>query len=444
MSDEVSPRRRGRLTRDDEPPANEDFLFHISRGGELLVQNRVIEAKEELEKALSYQPQDVQSQDLLAGVYFRLGVYPTAIRIWSRLVSEFPDDVVLRVNLGLALFKTGQPDQAREQLEHALMLDPQHARAWGYLGLTLWRLGKLDAARDAFLRGGQASMARRMQEESMSAAPPTEEPPEPVPDRAVSDMRDAANEAAQRLSASAVLLSVEQERPEPPSGQWKVVETGAEIARPRPRPILGIAPPSLTVMADGWAVELPEDTPLAVGPEGELVVSSKAPIHSRLSGLRAVRGPLRCSTVYRHFGKAHPHQVLGGPSDPIQRWQAPIAALLAAPEGMRYHALRIAGSQLYVREELVQAFDDDVQYESGRLPLAGQPVVLLSFQGEGTVVLRLLRRPCGLEVRAEDEVHVDPSGLVGWMGRLLPSAVADPKPSSAALAFRGEGIVLVT
>ena len=53
--------------------SNEDFLFHLSRGSELLQDNRVHEAKEELERALHLQPRDTQGQDLLAVVYFRLG-----------------------------------------------------------------------------------------------------------------------------------------------------------------------------------------------------------------------------------------------------------------------------------------------------------------------------------------------------------------------------------
>src|SRR5690606_12498718 len=220
-------RRRRALARDDDPPADDDFLFHLSRGSELLVQNRVVEAKEELERALSVRRRDAQGTDLLAGVYFRLGVYPTAITLWRGLVQEFPDDAVLRVNLGLALFKTGQPEEAHEHLEHALSIDPEHQRAWGYLGLTLWRLGRLEEAGEAFLRGGQPSMAERMGEAlSGSDAPPPLE--EPIPDVAVSAVRDAATEAAERISARGVELSVEAERPRGPSGEWKVVETGAD------------------------------------------------------------------------------------------------------------------------------------------------------------------------------------------------------------------------
>ena len=122
-------------TRED-PAWDEDFLYHLSRGSDLLVGDRVVEAKEELERALAHRPEDARSQDLLAGVYFRLGVYPRAIEIWSRLVRVHPDDVTLRVNLGLALLKTGQPEDALAHLECALEKEPDHARAWGYVGIV--------------------------------------------------------------------------------------------------------------------------------------------------------------------------------------------------------------------------------------------------------------------------------------------------------------------
>lgn len=439
------------LVRDDDPPANEDFLFHLSRGSELLMQNRVVEAKEELEKALETRPTDAQGQDLLAGVYFRLGVYPTAIRLWRTLLAEFPDDPILRVNLGLALFKTGQPEDARDHLERALAMDPDHERAWGYLGLTLWRLGKLDEAKQAFLRGGQLSMASRMEEESSAGTVPAPPPDPPVvaktatTDAQVSAMRTAAGEAERRLGASRVELSLEAPRALKGAGAWTVVETGADaIPRRSPsRPLLAISPPALSAMAEGWTVELPQDTPLAVGADGELLVQSDGAIHARLSGLRAVRGPLKTEPVARRF-RARDESSMLGDDDPILRWQGPVAAVVAPSERVRYHALRIAGSLLYVREELVHAFDDRIGFESGRLPLAGQPALLLSFHGEGTVVLRLARRPSGLEVREGDEVHVDPTALVGWTGRLFPSEVPAPNPRSAPLAFRGQGIVLVT
>ena len=43
----------------------------------------VLEAKEELEFALTMQPLDAKGQDLLGTVYFRLGLYPRAIQIYE-------------------------------------------------------------------------------------------------------------------------------------------------------------------------------------------------------------------------------------------------------------------------------------------------------------------------------------------------------------------------
>lgn len=453
MRDGVRSGRRRLLQRSDEPPANEDFLFHLSRGSEMLVHNRVVEAKEELERALEFQPRDAQSQDLLAGVYFRLGVYPTAIRLWRGLLEEFPEDSVLHVNVGLALLKTGQPNEARDHLERALELDPEHERAWGYLGLVHWRLGKLDQARESFLRGGQLTMAKRMEEQSSAGAPEaprTREPPEELPAgieaAQVSAMRDAASAAAAELSGE-VRLSVEHERPSRrPSGQWTLVETGADpVPEPRvTRASQAPPPPSLDSVAARWAVELPAETPLALGAEGELLVSSPGGVHGRLEGLRAVRGRLETEPVPRRFRGRTSDELLGDERDPILRWHGPVAAVLRPPPGRRFIAVAVDESLLYVREELVQAFDDRVGFESGRLPLGGRPALLLSFHGRGVVVLRLPSAPTGLEVCAGEEVRVDPEALVGWTGRLFPSEVADPAPASASLGFKGQGILLVT
>src|SRR5262245_22561180 len=81
--------------------ANEDFLFHLYRGSELLQDNRVHEAKEELERALHLQPRDAKGQDLLAVVYFRLGLYPRAISIYEQLRRKNPRDGALLLNLAL-------------------------------------------------------------------------------------------------------------------------------------------------------------------------------------------------------------------------------------------------------------------------------------------------------------------------------------------------------
>ena len=144
--------------------SNEDFLFHLYRGSELLQDNRVHDAKEELERALQLQPRDTQGQDLLAVVYFRLGLYPRAIAIFEQLRRKNPRDTALLLNLALCYLKTGQSPMARSALEQLLEINPVHARAWGYLGLACERVGDLVTAERAFRQGGHDQMARRIAE----------------------------------------------------------------------------------------------------------------------------------------------------------------------------------------------------------------------------------------------------------------------------------------
>src|SRR5687768_6299755 len=142
--------------------SHEDFLFHLYRGSELLQDNRVHDAKEELERALQLQPRDAQGQDLLAVVYFRLGLYPRAIAIFEQLRRKNPRDTALLLNLALCYLKTGQSSMARNALEQLLEINPVHARAWGYLGLACERIGYLVTAERAFRQGGHDQMARRI------------------------------------------------------------------------------------------------------------------------------------------------------------------------------------------------------------------------------------------------------------------------------------------
>src|SRR5262245_35212742 len=151
--------------------AGEDFLFHLYRGSELLQDNRVHDAKAELEQALRYQPSDPKGQDLLGIVYFRLGLYPRAIAIYEKLVQSHPDAIEPRVNLALSYLKTGQAQAARFELERVVEQNPNHSRAWGYLGLAFQRIGDYERASHAFAAGGHDVMARRLLDMAIHASP---------------------------------------------------------------------------------------------------------------------------------------------------------------------------------------------------------------------------------------------------------------------------------
>ena len=429
---------------------SEDFLYHLYRGSTMLMEDRVVEAKGELEQALALQPQDAKSQDLLAGVYFRLGLYPRAIEIWRGLVQMHARDATLRVNLALALFKTGQADEALRHVHAALEVQPDHDRAWGYLGLIHWRLGKFGEARDAFLRGGQASMARRMEEALGATSPGTISAPtdQEIEDREQEAMRSAAEEAIEEIEKERLALETASAADGRPHGAWRSFEIGEEPMPRMPRdtrvpPV--DAPPRLDLLVESWQVRPPEGAAMVVGPGGDLVIESSRDVYLRLDRLTMLRGNLETSPVPRRTRGKELSEPLGA-DEPILRWHGPVVAMVAPVEGGRFVAVTLDDDVLYVRESLLFGFDDRVGYESANLPLAGEPVTMTQLHGSGTAVLRLDGIPKGVRVGEGTDVRVAPAMLIGWTGRLFPSAAPVVSPSDDAappLLFRGDGVVLV-
>lgn len=433
-------------------PSSDDFLYHLYRGSVMLLDDQVVEAKVELERALALRPQDAKSQDLLAGVYFRLGVYPQAIGIWSRLVDAYPEDPTLRVNLALALFKTGQADGALAQVHEALRIQPTHERAWGYLGLIQWRRGQLEEAREAFVRGGQSPMARRMEEArraqeagSQTVADVTDEELA-AQDRAA--MRSAAEEALERIEQEHLSLEPPRRRRRRPTGSWQLSEPGHEVVPHRglqlPRRPLE-APPTLREHLGSWVLESNKDTPLAVGPTGTLFVNADRDVYLRFRGLSAVRGEMRTTAVSRRARGRDLDELLGE-DEPIMHWRGPVAALIEPRKDETFSVMRLEGDTLYVRESALFGFDDRVGFESANLPLGGRTEVLTQLHGDGLVVLALQSKPRAIVVAEGEEVRVDPRCLLGWAGRLFPNAGGGTAPYAAAaprLVFKGDGVVLL-
>lgn len=454
---ESERRRAAEAVAIGEPlPYDEDFLYHLSRGSELLIENRVVEAKDELERALGFQPKDHKGQDLLAGVYFRLGVYPRAIELWSALVVTH-DDVSLRVNLGLALLKTGQSALALEHLARALAKDPQHERAWRYVGLAEWRVGNLDRAREAFLRGGQASMARRMEELLGSARTAVSTASSDAAVTAIeaenaAAVRALAGDAIQKLAEPDPGLEVagvtppdsEAEaaaRPRRTTSQWKVVEQGMETV---PRAIVVDTRPAVvgaalsSVIRDRSIVDVGAAA-LRVVPGGALCLRADGAVIGRKSGLRAVRGAVPTEPIARPTRNRRDDGVLGD-GDPMVRWAGPSVALFGPPTGEHFMVLRLEGDIVYLVERHVFAFDEALAYDGARL--AGESGLhLLQLRGHGTVAVRLERPWSAMPVEGTD-ARVLESALLGWLGRLFPSEI-EGEAGRGHVRFRGEGTLLL-
>ncbi|MCC6216913.1 MAG: tetratricopeptide repeat protein [Polyangiaceae bacterium] len=475
---------------DSSPPPSsfdgEEFLYHLYRGSELLQDDCVGEAKEELERALSLQPRDVEGQGLLGVVYFRLGLYPRAITIYEEIIRARPAEITPRVNLALSYLKTGQTTQSRDALLEVLERVPGHQRAWGYLGLVYERLGEPAKALAAFERAGQPQMARRMQLLLDQRVPA--EPAEPAPEAA--EVRRAAAEAAAELTASDDAqpfsrAAAASEGAPSRAGRWLTREPGGD----------GLAPPPSRGAAGGGrlgpvipplpeSMPPPQPAPAPAQPPGARSVQPPAsgsgrPAHPaplqlptfgaaralgdglvalavvevcglRQAALRALvpAGPAFVATqLLRRARGRETAEPLGGAHAPFVQLEGLGHVLLGARPGCDPTVVELTDDFLYVRESALLAFDGRLRHEHGRVPDGeGDHVAVVQLSGRGAVVVEHERPVRSLRTTAERPLLARGADVLGWMGRLVPRAASPeeaPLGTRGFLAFSGDGALLV-
>ncbi len=411
----------------------EDFLFHLYRGSELLQDNCVSEAKEELERALRVQPQDIEGQGLLGVVYFRLGLYPRAIEIYREIIRVCPGEVSPRVNLALCFLKTGQSQLARENLEEVTLRVPDHVRAWGYLGLVYERLGAYESARSAFERAGQPHLVQRMRQL--------------LDDQTV---RDADGELPPELA------EVQDSRPSAPRsrrlslmGRWG----------PAVPPILEPAELDRSSIAPGARADLPQalrdadpssEPPVVVPSRRSALIDVEASWSVRSDAVRGLlaHGPAFSTTpLARRMRGRELEEPLGGPGSPWVQLTGTGQILVGAAPERELSALELDDTFVYVRESCLVAFAGGARHENGRLSSGGgEPISMVHISGRGTVLIESRKPPRVLAITENQKLAVRADDIVGWIGRLLGHPL---EPESAPLqtpgfvAFSGSGSVLV-
>ena len=453
--------------------ASEEFLFHLYRGAELLQDARIHEAKEELEAALSLQPRDSKGQDLLAVVYFRLGLYPRAIQIYEALRRDAPKEAALLVNLALCYLKTGQAREARVALEEVVTQHADHKRAWGYLGLAHERLGDLEKAELAFERAGHAAMAKRVATKRQEDESRRSLPPDVTEARDAAELRATAAVAFQELDAGELSFALAEpaiRRTE--SGTWRAVEIGAAVrTSPSAPPPPMCAPPSAALgpaevraarsfatTLKTAALRIPDEEPVGMHPSGLVVVRPELEFAARLDAVRSYTGDLSAEVLLRQT-RTQSSEPFGGIAAPIQRLRASGPLVLGPRPSYRLVPVQIDAEVVFLREDAILGFDLKIAYENGRLSFseaegtsmrpggADGNLHVVQFRGSGVIVLELLDPVVAVPVTPQRSVTARRESIVGWHGRILPRSLPlseAPLGQRGLVTFAGDGSLLLT
>ncbi len=401
------------MSEDDVEGLDEEFLYHLNRGADLLAGGELEPARAALARASELRPRDPRSLGLLGQSLYKLGRFDEAVEIYGKLVDESPVEAAARVNLGLANLKAKRYGQAVRQLEIALDLSPDHRKAMGYLGLAWLEQGHFARAREWFERAGSAPMVAKCDEllaleRSPAGAVPGSTPPaEPA--------------------AAPVAPAPAAEAPGP----------AAEV----PAPAQASGAPRLAELAASRLVAAPGEGTFSVGP-GLLTVAVRGEVLVREEGLLAVRGAVRLVEERKRFRGRATERPFG---------EGARRMLRASGQGVLLYRVRaghlvpvdLDGESAYVVEDVVFALEDAVSFENGRVASRfGQDLNLVHLSGRGRVLLATRGELAAMAAAREAPLRVPLPALVGWTGALTPRIAPMADAAAQQEGATGEPLVV--
>ena len=205
-----------------------------------------------------------------------------------------------------------------------------------------------------------------------------------------------------------------------------------------PRPLSELATEELVRPADS-------DEPFEIAPGGALIMRVTDKLMTRLEGVHVTGGDLTYEPATR---RSRGHQT----ADRFDYGGTPLYTvsgdgyLVAAPGKRQFAAVLLDDDILYLREDLVFAFEGSLRWENGNVPGLRGKLPVVQFRGDGALVLRTIRPLVRVKLTASGVLLVDAERVAGWIGRVIPRAVVPAKngPLGAmCIECTGEGIVLV-
>lgn len=408
--------------------AKDDALMEqLRRTSELVTAQRLPEAELELLRAQAEAPQDLRVLKLLALVRFKLGRLAEARQIYREAVRIAPEDAAIRLNLGLIALKLDWFEEAVTELENAVHLRPDDRRAWSYLGYACARTGARAQAAAAFRRAGQHELAAEM--ERVASTIPAVTGAEPEPTTSEPDYASDSGPATPRPVVRTQVLDAIAETP-------PATESGTDGQ------IVALSSFAIARMLTPKA----ESNDMAWLGQGVLRFTARDEAYLRESALLAAPGGVELTPAHRRIRGQSLEETLTSQGSRFLRlagrgdlWLSPWSS------GCVLFALSLEKDVLFLREENVVAWGDELVWEWGRVPGGGP--ALLQFRGTGRLVITALPDDLvAVRLGEGDSFSILSQRLMGWVGRVVAQAVAggEGQNEDRYVTCSGVGVVLLS
>jgi predicted negative regulator of RcsB-dependent stress response len=244
---------------------------------------------------------------------------------------------------------------------------------------------------------------------------------------------DPAVPQASPDGASMISRAVASATPSP-AGAMRT-RTGGGIL---PRPLSDLATDDLVRPDDG-------DDPFEIGANGALIIRVTDRVMTRLDGVHITGGDLGYELAMRRSRGHNTEEVFDHGGSQLHAVSGH-GYLIAVPGKHAFSAVSLDDDILYLREDLVFAFQASLRWENGNVPGLRGKLPVVQFRGSGALALRLVRPLVRVKLPAQGLVFIDAERLAGWIGRVIPRAVVPPPGGplgTMCVECTGEGVVLV-
>jgi uncharacterized protein (AIM24 family) len=273
-----------------------------------------------------------------------------------------------------------------------------------------------------------------------AAAPPP--PPAPPPPREPVRYTESMQFVAPRLEPGELAPM--------PDGS-SMISRAVASASPLPIPVIrtrfgGVPPRPLSDLATDDLVRPDEaEDAFEIGSNGALIIRIADRMMTRLDGVHVTGGDLAYELAMRRSRGHNTDEAFdhGGSQLHVVNGRG---YLIAVPGKHAFSAVRLDDDILYLREDLVFAFQPSLRWENGNVPGLRGKLPVVQFRGDGALVLRLVRPLVRIKLPPQGVVFIDAERLAGWIGRVIPRAVVPPPGGplgTMCVECTGEGVVLV-
>jgi hypothetical protein len=264
------------------------------------------------------------------------------------------------------------------------------------------------------------------------------------------DLRQPAKSLDMSESQQFVLPTHNQAAPVAAAPGHSMVSMAVAVAHPTPPPALtkagGTPPRPLSELATEELVKPADsDEPFEIAPGGSLIMRVTDKLMARIEGVHVTGGDLTYEPATR---RSRGHQT----QERFDYGGTPLYAvsgdgyLVAVPGKRQFSAVLLDDDILYLREDLVFAFEGSLRWENGNVPGLRGKLPIVQFRGDGALVIRTQRPLVRVKLTTSGVVLVDADRIAGWIGRVIPRAVVpavNGPLGTMCIECTGEGIVLV-